>query len=69
VLTAYSLVLKEPGKVIRVDERLHQPILQELGIVANSPHPDEARKFVNFLLTGRGRSILAGFGYQLPPKR
>jgi len=69
VLTAYSLVLKESGKVIRVDENLHQPISQELGIVANSAHPDDARKFVSFLLNGKGRDILANFGYQLPPKR
>ncbi len=33
VFTAYSLVLHEGGKIIRVDERLHQPIDQELGIV------------------------------------
>jgi molybdate transport system substrate-binding protein len=69
VLTAYSLVLKESGKVIRVDENLHQPILQELGIVANSAHRDEARKFVNFLLNSKGRNILASFGYQVPSKR
>jgi molybdate transport system substrate-binding protein len=68
VLTAYSLVLKEPGKVIRVDENLHRPISQELGIVANSAHPDDARKFVNYLLTGQGRSILADFGYRVPSK-
>jgi len=69
VITAYSLVLKEAGKVIRVEESLHQPILQELGIVANSAHPEEAKKFVSFLLTGNGRSTLASFGYQLPKKR
>ena len=68
VLTAYSLVLKESGKVIRVDENLHQPISQELGIVANSAHADDARKFVNFLVNGKGRDILANFGYQVPSK-
>src|SRR5438445_775659 len=36
VFTAYSLVLHESGKVIRVDESLHRPIDQELGIVAKS---------------------------------
>src|SRR5438105_3187763 len=38
VFTAYSLVLKEGGRVIQVDEKLHQPIVQELGIVAKSRH-------------------------------
>src|SRR5438477_51210 len=32
VFTAYSLVLHEAGTVIRVDENLHRPIEQELGI-------------------------------------
>jgi molybdate transport system substrate-binding protein len=66
VFTAYSLVLKEGGKVIRVDESLHKPIDQELGIVAGAKHLDAARKFAAFLLTGKGREVLAGFGYTLP---
>ena len=52
VFTAYSLVLHEDGKVIPVDQALHQPINQEMGIVAASKHPEEARKFEDFLLKG-----------------
>jgi molybdate transport system substrate-binding protein len=66
VFTAYSLVLHEPGKVLRVDEKLHQPIDQELGIMANSKHADEARRFVDFLLHGEGREVLLKSGYELP---
>ncbi|HEV2689973.1 MAG TPA: molybdate ABC transporter substrate-binding protein [Bryobacteraceae bacterium] len=66
VFTAYSLVLHESGKIIRVDERLHQPIDQELGIPAKSDRQDAARKFTAFLLRGEGKSILASFGYNLP---
>ena len=66
VFTAYSLVLKEGGKVIRVDESLHKPIDQELGIMAGAKHLDAARKFAAFLLAGKGREILAGFGYTMP---
>ena len=66
VFTAYSLVLKERGKVLRVDESLHQPILQELGIVARCRHPEAARKFVGFLTKGPGRDVLAGSGYRAP---
>ena len=36
VFTAYSLVMKDKGKVIQVDERLHAPIDQAIGIVAAS---------------------------------
>ena len=63
VFTAYSLVLHESGKIIKVDESLHHPIDQEVGIVGNSPHQQDARKFVEFLLNGAGRSILTSYGY------
>jgi molybdate transport system substrate-binding protein len=65
VFTAYSLVLKETGNVIQVDEALHQPIVQKLGIVARSQHRDLAQKFTSYVLNGSGRAILGTFGYQL----
>jgi molybdate transport system substrate-binding protein len=66
VFTAYSLVLHEAGKVVQVDEALHKPIEQELGIVAKSNRQEAARKFVAFLMTGAGKVILAGYGYKSP---
>ena len=66
VFTAYSLVLKEAGKVIKVDEKLHDPIDQALGIVAASKHRDAARQFVDFVLRGKGRETLGDFGYRVP---
>lgn len=66
VFTAYSLVLKEAGKVIKVDEKLHNPIDQALGIVAASKRRDTAQQFVDFLLKGQGRGILSDFGYRVP---
>jgi molybdate transport system substrate-binding protein len=65
VFTAYSLVLKEAGKVIQVDEALHQPIVQKLGIVARSQHLDDARKFISFVLGEPGRAILTRYGYKI----
>jgi len=65
VFTAYSLVLKESGKVIRVDESLYAPIDQALGIVANAQRIDEARKFTAFLLGQQGQSILGNHGYSV----
>jgi molybdate transport system substrate-binding protein len=65
VFTAYSLVLKEAGKVIQVDEALHQPIVQKLGIVARSQHIDDAQKFTHFVLNGPGRDVLARYGYKI----
>jgi len=63
VFTAYSLVLHETGNIIRVDQKLHRPISQELGIVAKSEHPDAAKKFAAFLLGKEGQEILAAHGY------
>jgi molybdate transport system substrate-binding protein len=63
VFTAYSLVLKENGKVIQISEKLHQPITQDLGIIAASTHKAEAAKFTAFILRGNGRGVLSGSGY------
>lgn len=64
VFTAYSLVMKETGKVIRIDEKLHRPITQELGVIAASQHKADAGKFTDFVLHGDGRAILTESGYQ-----
>jgi molybdate transport system substrate-binding protein len=65
VFTAYSLVLKEAGKVIQIDEALHQPIVQKLGIVARSQHAADAQKFTQFVLGESGRAILTRYGYKI----
>jgi len=65
VFTAYSLVLKESGKVIQVDEALHQPMVQKLGIVGRSQHQEAAQAFTRFVLHGVGRDVLARFGYKI----
>lgn len=65
VFTAYSLVLKEAGRVIQIDEALHQPIVQKLGVMVRSPHRDGAQSFSGFVLHGGGRAILARFGYKV----
>ena len=68
VFTAYSLVLKESGKVLQVDEKLHKPITQALGIRAGAANPGNAEKFAAFLLKGKGREMLATHGYRVPEK-
>ncbi len=65
VFTAYSLVLKEAGRVIPVDEALHQPIVQKLGVLARSQHRAEAQSFTGFMLNGAGRAVLGRFGYKV----
>lgn len=65
VFTAYSLLLKESGKVVPVDEGLHKPIDQALAVIAGSAHSKFAIQFAAFLLKGRGREILAAHGYRV----
>jgi molybdate transport system substrate-binding protein len=64
VFTAYSLVLRESGKVIQVHDDLHAPIEQALGVVAASKNQAAAKEFVAFLLSGSGRDVLRASGYR-----
>ncbi|MGI8655792.1 MAG: molybdate ABC transporter substrate-binding protein [Pyrinomonadaceae bacterium] len=63
-----ALVRQEPAeRIIAVDERLHQPIDQALGIVRASGKQAAARSFADFVTSEEGQSILRSFGYnQLP---
>jgi molybdate transport system substrate-binding protein len=65
VFTAYSLVFKESGKVIQVDEKLHSPVEQAIGIVTSSKNQIAAKAFTTWLLTGHGRDGLRSFGYKV----
>jgi molybdate transport system substrate-binding protein len=64
--TAYSLVLHDPGTVLKVDAKLYRPLRQALGILSSSKHQESARQFRSFLLGPEGRAILAKNGYLLP---
>ena len=66
VFTAYSLVLKETGRILRIEPHLHKPIDQAAGAIARSPNLDSARKFLKFLHSPRGREILTESGYEIP---
>jgi molybdate transport system substrate-binding protein len=64
--TAYSLVLKDSGTVIKIDARLYSPLDQALGIVAASSHQELAKQFTSFLAGTQGRAILLKSGYDVP---
>jgi molybdate transport system substrate-binding protein len=64
VFSAWSLVFKEKGRVIRIDDSLHRPLTQSLGIVSASKNQTAARDFTRFLLGSKGREILTQFGYR-----
>jgi molybdate transport system substrate-binding protein len=67
--TAYSLVLREQGKVILIDEHLYRPIDQATAVLKNSKKQESARQFVKFLLGIKGKEILGRNGYVFPPER
>lgn len=58
-----SLVKAGDGAVIEVDERLHRPIEQALGVVTASKKLQAAQAFVDFVLSEEGQSLLEKFGY------
>jgi molybdate transport system substrate-binding protein len=64
--TAYSLVMKDSGRVLQVPEALYRPIEQALGVVAGSAHGAEARQFAGFIIGPKGQEILRRNGYLEP---
>jgi molybdate transport system substrate-binding protein len=58
--------LADPAEVIRVDvdPRLHDPIIQRLGVVRDSSRVDAARAFADFLLGPEAQQIFLDHGFQ-----
>ncbi|MEO6811987.1 MAG: molybdate ABC transporter substrate-binding protein, partial [Isosphaeraceae bacterium] len=57
-------IAKGPGvRTIAVDPALYDPIIQGVGIVAQTKQPREAERFLRFLLGEAGQRILADFGF------
>jgi len=61
-----ALIKPNEGRFIEVDERLHKPIDQALGVVKASSKQEAARRFTDFVLSERGQSILERYGYHRP---
>jgi molybdate transport system substrate-binding protein len=64
--TALALTIGQSGDRYMVDEKLHKPIDQALGIVAASEERKNARAFTAFLAGPAARDILTRFGYAYP---
>ena len=63
-----SLVREGEGRALEIDGRLHAPIDQAVGVVSASKRQEAARRFVEFLLSEEGQSVLKTFGYDSPTK-
>jgi molybdate transport system substrate-binding protein len=62
-LVAHSVANVPEVERIELDRSLYDPIVQSLGIVSTTEHPDTARKFVDFLLSGEGQERFISFGF------
>jgi molybdate transport system substrate-binding protein len=63
-----SLVRAGEGTAIEIEGRLHAPIEQAVGVVRASKRETAARRFVEFLLSEEGQTVLKSFGYDAPAK-
>lgn len=64
--TALALTINEKGMSFPVDEKLHKPIDQALGVVKASAQQKDARAFATFLKSPEARAIFKRFGYGQP---
>lgn len=64
--TALALTVGQNGNFFVIDEKLHKPIDQALGIVKASTEQTNARAFTAFLANSEAREILKRFGYAGP---
>lgn len=68
-IVALSLIqgVSGPGLPYQlVEEALHQPLDQVVGLVTDSPRRDRARALLDFVLSDEGVRILARYGFQAP---
>jgi molybdate transport system substrate-binding protein len=61
-----SLVKPYEGKYIEVDERLHKPIHQAMGVIQASGKQEQARRFASYVLSADGQALLERYGYRKP---
>jgi molybdate transport system substrate-binding protein len=59
-----SLVKTGDGRTIEVDERLHQPLDQAIAVVKDSHQQEAARRFLSFVLSPEGQTMLERYGYK-----
>lgn len=59
-----ALVKANEGRIVEVDERLHQPIDQAIAVIKDSPQQEAAGRFVTFVLSAEGQALLERYGYK-----
>ena len=62
-----ALVKTGEGSFLEIDQKLHLPIAQAVGVVKASTKHSSAQQFVDFLLSNEGQLILEAAGYRRVP--
>jgi molybdate transport system substrate-binding protein len=65
-LVALSLSVKSDGEWTLIDETMHDPIDQALVACKQPGRDSEARAFIAFINSPRGRAIMKRYGFLLP---
>lgn len=50
-------------------EKLHDPIIQALGVVESSKNKEAALKFAQYVTSAEGQKIMKKYGYEFPGKQ
>jgi len=67
-LIAHSIVEVPEITYFLVDEDLHTPLNQALGVITGSAHEQAAREFAAFVLGPQGLPIMQKYGFELPKR-
>lgn len=65
-IVALSLSLNSNGRWRLIDEKLHNPLDQALGVIKHCKHEEGARQFADFINGPQGRPVMRKYGFILP---
>jgi molybdate transport system substrate-binding protein len=65
-IVALSLAIPGDGTWTIVPQELYPPLDQEMAVIAETPHEEEARAFVAFVNSESGRETMREYGFLLP---
>jgi molybdate transport system substrate-binding protein len=65
-IVALSLSIQSKGRWILIPEELHKPLAQALAVIRSTRREQQARQFVEFINSEKGRAIMRKYGFTLP---
>jgi len=65
-IVALSLVVLEDELYEMIPENLHSPLRQAIVVTTTGDNQNNAHKFVEFVMSDRGRRVMASYGFVVP---